>query len=65
MGIPPFYWVNGYAVNQNPEMQMVAGGQTRFPGITDYLSPGNRLPIGYLDAAQVAVKGTKALAVID
>lgn len=65
MGIPPLYWVYGNPVNQNPEMQVIAGSESRFPGIADYLSFGDCLPFGYMDAAEMAVKGAKALTVID
>ena len=51
MVIPPLYWVDGHAVNQEPEMKVITGGQTRFPCIADYLSLGDRLPYGNIDAA--------------
>ena len=65
MGIPPLYGINGYAVNQKAEMQVIARCQACFTGIADYLTLAYRLTNGHRDTAQMTVEGAEALAMID
>ena len=65
MGIPPLYGINGYALNQNAEMQVIARCKACFAGVADYLTLGDRLINGHRDTAKMTVEGIETLAMID
>src|ERR1035437_604915 len=65
VAVPPFLWVDLNAVELHGEMDMITAGHSCLAALSHHLASFHHVTLVHIDAAQMAVDGLQAIAMVD